>query len=351
MTNGKESERVALVLGATGGIGGEMSRQLRAAGWTVRALHRRADRQRQASARVPMGREGGIEWVQGDAMSRADVMAAAAGAELIVHAVNPPGYRRWSQLVLPMIDNTIAAARVGGARIVLPGTVYNFGPEVFDDIRETSPQHPRTAKGAIRAEMEARLRGAAGEGVRTLIVRAGDFFGPRAANNWFSQALVKPGRRVTSVTYPGRAGVGHQWAYLPDVARTMMALLARDRLLGDFAVFHMKGHWDPDGTAMTAAIGRAVGREGLPVRGFPWGLVSATRWVVPLFRELQEMRYLWERPLFMGNDRLVAFLGEEPRTPLDEAIRTTLQGLGCLDAGATGAGAITAKATAPRRFA
>ena len=36
MTN----ERTALVIGATGGIGGEMARTLAARGWTVRGLHR-----------------------------------------------------------------------------------------------------------------------------------------------------------------------------------------------------------------------------------------------------------------------------------------------------------------------
>lgn len=349
MTNRSETGRVALVLGATGGIGGEMSRQLRAAGWRVRALHRQAARQREAAANAGQA-PGGIEWIQGDAMSRADVVAAATGAAVIVHAVNPPGYRRWNELVLPMVDNTIAAARACGARIVLPGTVYNFGPDAFAGIRETSPQRPRTAKGAIRVEMEARLQAAATQGVRTLVVRAGDFFGPGAANNWFSQ-LVKPGKPVTSVTYPGRIGVGHQWAYLPDVAGTMMALIARESELEDFAVFHMRGHWDPDGGAMTAAIGRAVGRERLPVRRFPWWLVSATAWAVPLFRELKEMRYLWERPVFMPNDRLVGFLGREPHTPLDEAVRATLQGLACLDGSAATASDVTRPAVAPRRFA
>jgi NAD(P)-dependent dehydrogenase (short-subunit alcohol dehydrogenase family) len=37
----KMSERrIALVLGATGGIGGEVARQLAGEGWHVRALHR-----------------------------------------------------------------------------------------------------------------------------------------------------------------------------------------------------------------------------------------------------------------------------------------------------------------------
>jgi hypothetical protein len=60
-------------------------------------------------------------------------MEAAKGCSVIVHAVNPPGYRNWAQLVLPMLDNTIAAAKAEGATIVLPGTVYNYGPDAFPD--------------------------------------------------------------------------------------------------------------------------------------------------------------------------------------------------------------------------
>ena len=50
----------------------------------------------------------------------------------------------------------------------------------------------------------------------------------------------------------------------------------------------------------------------------------------PLLREVLEMRYLWRRPVRLRNDRLVATLGAEPRTPLDDAVRATLVGLGCL---------------------
>ncbi len=51
---------------------------------------------------------------------------------------------------------------------------------------------------------------------------------------------------------------------------------------------------------------------------------------VPLFRELLEMRYLWQVPVRMRGDRLAAVLGAEPHTHLDEAVRRTLVGLGCL---------------------
>ena len=316
-------ERVALVLGATGGIGGEVARCLQVRGWRIRALNRNA------AAAAEQGGEG-IEWLQGDAMTREAVVGAARGADVIVHAVNPPGYRRWDEVVLPMLDNSIAAAKSAGARLLLPGTVYNFGPDAGAAPTEAAPQNPLTRKGAIRAEMERRLRAAAGQGVRSLVVRAGDYFGPGAANNWFSKGLVKPGRPVEAITNPGRAGVGHQWGYLPDVALTMVELLEQEERLDVADVFHMAGHWDHDGQQMAAAIARVAGRPAMKPRRFPWWLVSLLAPVVPLFRELAEMRYLWEKPLRMGNARLVALLGREPHTPLDDAVRATLEGLGCV---------------------
>jgi len=263
-------------------------------------------------------------------MVASDVASAADNASVIIHAVNPPGYRNWGQLVLPMLDNTIAAARVSRARIVLPGTIYNYGPDTFPDLHETSPQSTVTAKGRIRAEMERRLHAAAMAGAHVLIVRAGDFFGPRAGNNWFSQGLVKPGKPATVITYPGRSGVGHQWAYLPDVAETMALLLETSKMLDDFAVFQMEGQWDDDGTRMIEAIRRAAGNPNIKVRKTPWKMMRVLMPFVPLFRELVELRYLWNVPIRMDNKRLKAVLGAEPHTPLDIAVRNTLIGLGCL---------------------
>lgn len=321
MTN----ERVALVLGATGGIGGELAGALLRSGWDVRALHRNvaAARQRHSTPRD-------ITWIEGDVMRSRDVVDAARGAAVIVHAVNPPGYRNWGRLVMPMLSSTIAAARAGGARVLLPGTVYNYGPDAFPVLREDSPQNPVTRKGAIRVDMEQALREASGSGLRTLVVRAGDFFGPAAGNNWFSQGLVKPGRPVGAVTYPGRPGIGHAWAYLPDLAQTMVQLLEREPALAPFETFHFRGHWDANGSEMVDSIRRVSGKPAAPVRRFPWPVVTLASPFVTLFREMREMRYLWEEPLQLSNERLVRVLGTEPHTPLDAAVRSTLSGLGCL---------------------
>lgn len=328
-------EKTVLVLGATGGIGGEVARQLHDAGWAVRALRRSA-------AEVEEQREG-ITWLKGDALNRADVEAAAEGCSVIVHAVNPPGYRNWAGLVLPMLDSTLAAAKKTSATVLLPGTVYNYGPDAFPLLTEESPQRPHTLKGAIRVEMERRLRDYAenmrtestkGEGgARVLIVRAGDFFGPRAGNNWFAQGLIKPGRAVAAIKNPGRPGVGHQWSYLPDVARTMVLLLERRETLEPFASFHLGGHWDADGTQMAEAIRRVLARctgNTPKITDFPWWLIRLMAPFTETLRELMEMRYLWQEPVQMDNTKLIAVLGHEPLTPLDLAVEETLRGLKCL---------------------
>ncbi|NVZ70016.1 NAD(P)H-binding protein [Pseudomonas costantinii] len=314
-----------LVVGATGGIGGEVARQLSAAGWQVCALTRDVDKARSQNA--------AFTWLKGDALNREDVVAAARGCAVIVHAVNPPGYRNWAEWVLPMIDNSIAAAIGEGATIVLPGTVYNFGPDAFPVLQEDSPQHPQTRKGAIRVQLEQRLEEASRQGARVLIVRAGDFFGARVTNNWFAQGLVKPGKPVHAVSYPGTPGVAHQWAYLPDVARTMVELIERRATLEAFARFHMAGHTDADGTQMSRAIQQVVlRRTGHQPRvgRFPWWLLKLVAPFVVTVREMQEMRYLWQTPLRLDNKRLIEVLGKEPNTPLEQAVEATLVGLGCL---------------------
>ena len=80
------------------------------------------------------------------------------------------------------------------------------------------------------------------------------------------------------------------------------------------------------------------------MRPFPWGLMALASPFVPLLRELREMRYLWRQPVRMSNARLLAALGGEPHTPLDEAVRRTLEGMGCLPPSDAGAGKLTGAA-------
>jgi nucleoside-diphosphate-sugar epimerase len=220
------------------------------------------------------------------------VVAAAQGARAIVHAVNPPGYGNWATLVLPMIENTIAAAKASGARILLPGTIYNYGQDALPVLREDSPQTATTHKGKIRIALEKKLGDAARDGVRTLIVRFGDFFGPKPGNSWFSQGMIKPHKPINSITYPGKKGVDYDWAYLPDAGETFAQLMDREPELQDFARFHFRGFLDADGTEMIAVIRRVVGKPSLPIRSLPWFIFKVSSPFSETMRELYATRPL-----------------------------------------------------------
>jgi nucleoside-diphosphate-sugar epimerase len=317
-------EPLALVIGATGSIGGEVARNMLARGWRVRALNRDPGRAAQAGP-------AGVEWVRGDAMIEADVVEAARGAQLIFHGANPPGYAGWARLLPAMLEATIAAARASGARIVLPGNVYNYGPDAWPRFTEASPQNPQTRKGAIRVALEQRLQAVSAEGVRSLVVRAGDFFGPRSGSSWLTEGWVQKGKPLKSISLPGPAEVTHAWAYLPDFAESIVRLAERQAELPAFAVFNHAGH-QLTGGEMADAIERVAGRR-LARKTLPWFAMAVVSPFVEMLREMLEMRYLWDHEVLPDNAKLTAFLGAEPHTPLDPALRTALEGQGCLQAG------------------
>jgi nucleoside-diphosphate-sugar epimerase len=312
----------ALVIGMTGGIGGATARALLARGFRIRALTR--------TERAP---QRGVEWVIGDAMNPADVLRAAEGCDVIVHGANPPKYRNWRGLALPMLASSIAAAKHNGATIVFPGTVYNFGPDALPLVDEQAPQNPLTRKGAIRVEMEQMLRAASREGARVLIVRAGDFFGPGAGSSWFAQGMIRPGRKPVRVTYPGDHDQGHAFAYLPDLADAVARLVQRRQEFAAFETFHFEGHWLPRGVQMAEAICDVAGLSHSRIVSFPWWGVRLVAPFVEMLREMLEMRYLWQREVRLDGRKLAAVLGREPHTDLHDAVRDTLASLGCLEAG------------------
>ena len=319
-------DNTALVIGATGSFGLHAVEALAKHGWTIRALARDP-----VAAARRLGPGSPVEWVRGDAMDAASVIAAAHGVRLIVHAANPPGYRNWKGTVLPMTESVIAAAKASGARLMIPGNVYPFAPDSGPFIAEASPRAPATRKGKIRQAQEDRLREAAAEGVKVLILRSGDFFGPAAPNSALAWLTTRSKGRLTGVYAPGPANVGHAYAYMPDLAETLARLMDAEDRLADFEVFHFRGHYLAHNAELGAAIRRVTGRPGLPIRPFPYVVVWAVAPFNETLRELLEMRYLWTHPIGLDNAKLVAFLGAEPHTPFDAALKATLSDMGCLE--------------------
>jgi NAD(P)-dependent dehydrogenase (short-subunit alcohol dehydrogenase family) len=103
MTTSKPTGRIALVLGATGGVGGETAAALARHGWTVRALARDPTKGGQLASGLELDRR----------RRHGPRGGGRGGAGRVDHRPRgePARLSRLEQLVLPMIDNTIAAAQ------------------------------------------------------------------------------------------------------------------------------------------------------------------------------------------------------------------------------------------------
>jgi hypothetical protein len=124
----------------------------------------------------------------------------------------------------------------------------------------------------------------------------------------------------------------HAWAYLPDLAQAFVALAGAPATTS-FKRFAFAGH-SVTGDAFLAALERAAAQLGLaPAAGWrhgrmPWPLVRALGVVVPMFRELARMSYLWRVPHALDGAQLAARCPDLASTPLDAALRASLDGLG-----------------------
>lgn len=315
-----DGRETALILGISGAIGGAIATALESRGYRIRALSR------QTPSRVATAFAG--EWIKGDVLNKDDVVAAAKGASLIVHAVNPPGYTKWREVGLPMLHNTISAAAESGATILFPANVYVFSPECGAVVTETTPMRPKTRKGEVRLEMEQLLADAASSrGVRTIAVRAGDVFGPGVTGSRFPQAVAKGGRSAKVLRDLSPPGVGHTWAYVPDLAETFARLVDRRAMLAPYEVINFHGHWLAPGRQMADAAHRAIGRADLAIKPFPWFTLYLGAPFVTFLREAIEMLWLWKHPLRLDNSKLQRLIGTEPHTPLDLAVAATLDGV------------------------
>ena len=305
-----------LILGAAGRLGQCLVRAFAEARWSV-----------MAQARKPLAASiealPNVQSVRCDALDVQALTGAAQGAQVVINALNPV-YTEWDRLALPLSDAALAVAVRLEALLMLPGNVYNFGHDMPETLGPDTPEQANTPKARIRIEMEGRMAARCAHGLNSVVIRAGDFFGGAGPGSWFDLALasrVAKGRFV----YPGPLDQAHAWAYLPDLAQSFERVAARHAELKGHRRLHFAGH-TVTGAQMHAAMEQASGRS-LKTDSLPWWLIRLASPVVPMWRELLVMRYLWQRAHRLDDGSLRTLVGAQPQTELVGALRASLQAL------------------------
>ena len=304
------SNRKVIVLGINGHIGNAVARAFLAAGYEVDGFGR--------SNRQPIA---GVNFIKGDAGDVEAMRTAIGDTELVFNALNLP-YHQWDNgRKEAQTERVIAALGKSGRTLLFPGNIYNYAATdrlVTPDLA----QHPQTPRGEIRVRVENLYRDAARRGaIQVLLLRAGDFFGPGSRDDWFDLAMMREVARG-KVGLMGAWGIGHAWAYLPDLARAFVRLAEERGRLGRFENFHFAGHYvTPD--EMRDAIA-AVAPAGTRIGLVPRWLFPIVGLVDPMMREVARMGYLWDNPMELADPRFDALLGPGFGTPFGEAVAATV---------------------------
>jgi nucleoside-diphosphate-sugar epimerase len=304
------ADQLHVVVGATGGAGGALVRELAGGGHRVRAVSRKP------AADLPEG----VEPLAADAADPAQTRTACAGATVVYHCVQPP-YERWAAEFPPLTQSIADAAAAAGARLVYADNLYAYGA-VDGPITEDLPAQPTTNKGRIRAVMAERLLAAHRSGtVQVAIARSSDYYGPGGANSVVGDILFGAAVRGKRARWMGRMDLPHSLNYLQDVARALRILGARPEALGE--VWHLPAAEPVTGRGFVELIAAPLGR---PVK------VTATSRLAlrlaglfdPRARETTEMLYQWERPFVLDASKFQRAFGPFEPTPHPQAVATTV---------------------------
>ena len=281
----------ALILGGSGRFGRNCTLAFKAAGWQVRQFDRKTD----------------------------DLMQAVQGADVVVAAWNP-AYPDWAAQVLEQHAQVIEAARSVDATVIVPGNVYVYGPDNDPVWRITTPHLAQNPLGRIRIDLEAAYRDS---GVRTILLRAGDFIDTEASGNWFDMILTSKLAKGI-FRYPGQVNIPHAWAYLPDLTRAAVALAEMRDSLNRFEEVAFPGY-TLSGQELTDALSDVSGvtLRLQQVSWLPFRLLSP---VWKMAACLLEMRYLWNTPHALARDRFDTLLPDFKETPIADALRKAIAG-------------------------
>lgn len=281
--------QTVLILGGTGRFGRNATQAFEAAGWDVRQFDRKVD----------------------------DLETAARGADVIVAGWNP-SYDRWATEVPKLHASIRRAALANDCTVLIPGNVYVFGAQTPSPWGETSPHAAQNLLGVIRRDMEAAYRS---DGVKTIVLRAGDFIDTQASGNWFDK-IMTPTLPKGALTYPGHVDIEHAWAYLPDVARAAVALAEKREGLARFEDVNFAGY-TLSGEQMAEALARALGKP-ITTKPVAWWMMRLAWPFMPIMKHLFEMRYLWNTPHRLSGEKMEALLPDFVLTPLSEALLSAL---------------------------
>jgi nucleoside-diphosphate-sugar epimerase len=156
--------------------------------------------------------------------------------------------------------------------------------------------------------------------LRTTILRPPDFYGPESELSYvhsiFTAALEGGTANVI-----GPIDTPHEFVFVPDVARSLMALSRKEEAYGN--AWNLAGPGLITQRRFAELVFATVGRRP-KLRAANKTMLRIMGLFNPFMREVAEMHYLFTTPVKLDDSRLRRLLPELHKTSYEEGIRATM---------------------------
>lgn len=306
------SMKKALVVGASGGMGYSVVKELSSRGISVTAFARTRDKLEKL-----FGNDPDVTIYAGDLFQMSDLEGAAQGVEVIFQAANIP-YSEWETKLLVMMSNIIETAKKHSAKLAFVDNIYAYGRSTGKTVNESTPKNPHTKKGKIRLQVEELIQTSK---VPALIAHFPDFYGPNAESSLLNYTLVNVIKNKKA-SYVGDQSIAREFIYTPDGARAIVELSLNEQAYGQ--------NWNIPAHGVIS--GEEIIKTIRDITDYQKGVSTISKKMIQFIglfnrqmREAVEMYYLNEEPVVLNGEKYEKLIGPLPRTSYREGLIETVE--------------------------
>jgi nucleoside-diphosphate-sugar epimerase len=300
------------ILGANGTIGKILARELPAYTDRIRLVSRNPIRVNESDELMPLDltQPGAVE----KAVQGSDIVYLTVGLE----------YRAtvWEQSWPSLMRDTVNACLKHDAKLVFFDNVYMYDKDHVSHLTEDTPVNPPSRKGAVRKGISGILLEAVKDmGLKALIARSADFYGPGVENNFITQMVLKnltAGKKPMWFVGPD---IKHSFTYTPDAGKATALLGNTPDAFGQ--VWHLPtDNRSVTGKQFVSMIAAELGRANVQLSILPKWMLRPLGIFVPVMKEMPEMMYQYDRDYFFDSSKFTEHFGLKA-TPYEEGVRET----------------------------
>ncbi len=228
----------------------------------------------------------------------------------------------WEELWPRVMKDTIEACLKHNTALVFFDNVYMYDRAYLANLTESTPVNPSSSKGAVRKEVASMMLDAVrSRGLKGLIARSADFYGPGNENSFVYQMIIKSLAAGKGPAWFVGPGYKHSFTYTPDAAGATALLGNTPEAWGE--VWHLPtDSRQITGKEFITMFAAEFGITNPKINFLPKWMLRPMGLFIPVMKEMPEMMYQYDRDYFFNSSKITGRFGIKA-TPYEEGIKAT----------------------------